>query len=45
MKLSRLSQYGVKEEDIKLICQITETKNNQVRLNPEALQEILAERL
>jgi alcohol dehydrogenase class IV len=45
MKLPRLSQYGVKEEDIKFICQITETKNNQVRLNPEALQEILAERL
>ncbi len=32
LKLPRLGQYGIKEEDLEPICRITELKNNPVKL-------------
>jgi alcohol dehydrogenase class IV len=45
MKLQRLGQYGIKEEDLGPICRITELKNNPVKLTTDNLIEILRERL
>jgi len=45
LKLPRLGQYGIKEEDLEPICRITELKNNPVKLNTDDLIEILRERL
>jgi alcohol dehydrogenase class IV len=44
MKLQRLGQYGIKEEDLGPICRITELKNNPVKLTTDNLIEILRER-
>jgi len=40
-----LKQYGIREKDIEAICNITEVKNNPVKLDNEALQEILSVRI
>lgn len=45
MKLPRLREYGIKEEDIPIICADTDIKNNPVKLNLQELMEILTERL
>jgi alcohol dehydrogenase class IV len=45
LKLPRLGQYGIKEEDLVPICRITELKNNPVKLDTDDLIEILKERL
>ena len=45
LSLPRLSQFGIKEEDIEPICRITELKNNPVKLNTEDLMEILIDRI
>jgi len=45
MHLPRLSQYGIKEENIEAICLITEIKNNPVKLSLEDLKDIIRERL
>ncbi len=45
LKLPKLMQYGIELRDIGVICRITELKNNPVKLNLEALQEIVRERL
>jgi alcohol dehydrogenase class IV len=45
LKLPRLGQFGIKEEDLEPICRITELKNNPVKLNTDDLIEILRERL
>jgi alcohol dehydrogenase class IV len=45
LNLPKLSQYGVKEKDLKSICKNTEIKNNPVKLTPEDLEDILRPRL
>jgi alcohol dehydrogenase class IV len=45
LKLPRLGQYGIKEEDLEPICRVTELKNNPVKLDTDDLIEILKERL
>jgi len=45
MQLPGLKSYGIEEKHIEKICQITETKNNPVKLSPEDLAEIIRERL
>lgn len=45
LKLERLGQYGIKEEDLDPICRITELKNNPVKLDTDDLIEILRNRL
>lgn len=45
LKLARLGQYGIKDEDLDPICRITELKNNPVKLNTDDLIEILRNRL
>jgi alcohol dehydrogenase len=45
LKLPRLRQYGIKEEDLEPICRVTELKNNPVKLDTDDLIEILKERL
>jgi alcohol dehydrogenase class IV len=45
LNLEGLKKYGLKEEDLELICRNTEIKNNPVRLATEDLREILFERL
>jgi alcohol dehydrogenase class IV len=43
-QLPGLKKYGLEEENIKLICTITEIKNNPVKLMQEDLTEILQSR-
>ena len=45
LKLPRLSEYGIKEDDITVICENTDIKNNPVKLTREQLMEILKERI
>jgi alcohol dehydrogenase class IV len=45
LKLPRLGQYDIKDEDLEPICRITELKNNPVKLKTEDLMEILRDRL
>jgi alcohol dehydrogenase class IV len=45
LKLPGLSKYGIRKEDLGKICEMTEIKNNPVKLGKEDLQEILYERL
>lgn len=45
LKLARLGQYGIKDEDLDPICRITELKNNPVKLDTDDLIEILRNRL
>jgi alcohol dehydrogenase class IV len=45
MQLPGLKSYGIEEKHIEKICQITETKNNPVKLSSEDLAEIIRERL
>lgn len=45
LKLARLGQYGIKDEDLDPICRITELKNNPVKLNTDDLIETLRNRL
>jgi alcohol dehydrogenase class IV len=45
LQLPRLSRYGIKEEDVEVICRITEMKNNPVKLKYEDLEEIIRSRL
>jgi len=44
LKLPRLKEYGIKEGDLDKICQITECKNNPVKLDTSDLMEILLQR-
>ncbi|NSW94593.1 MAG: iron-containing alcohol dehydrogenase, partial [Bacteroidales bacterium] len=44
-KLPLLREYGISEKDLLLICEITDVKNNPVKLEREELMEILKERL
>lgn len=44
MKLPGLKSAGVKEDDIKVICQETDCKNNPAKLTTEELMEILHKR-
>jgi len=39
-----LKEYGIKEGDLDKICQITECKNNPVKLDTSDLMEILLQR-
>jgi alcohol dehydrogenase len=43
--IGKLSDYGVRSQDIALISSITSNKNNPVKLSPESLGRILAQRL
>ena len=45
LKLSGLKKYGLREEDIEMICRKTEIKNNPVKLAVEDMIEILNKRL
>jgi alcohol dehydrogenase class IV len=45
MHLPGLNQFGIEEKDIRAICQITDIKNNPVKLSPAVLEEIIRERL
>lgn len=45
LNLPDLSQYGVKEMDLELICRNTEIKNNPVKLTSEDLEDILRPRI
>jgi alcohol dehydrogenase class IV len=45
LKLSRLGNFGMEEEDIESICKKTEMKNNPVKLAVEDLVEIMTNRL
>ena len=45
LMLPRLGKYGIRREDISIICQHTDAKNNPVRLSPELLAEIIEKRL
>jgi len=44
LKLPGLKEYGIKEGDLDKICQITECKNNPVKLDTSDLMEILLQR-
>lgn len=45
MNLPGLSEYGIEEMDLDLICRNTEIKNNPVKLSAEDLKDILLTRL
>jgi alcohol dehydrogenase class IV len=45
LKLPKLKQYGIRENDIQSICENTDIKNNPVNLTREDLIEILYNRL
>lgn len=45
LKLPGLNNFGLKKDDIDLICSKTDIKNNPVKLSSEALIEILYKRL
>jgi alcohol dehydrogenase class IV len=45
LKLPKLKQYGIRENDIQSICENTDIKNNPVNLTREDLKEILYNRL
>jgi alcohol dehydrogenase class IV len=45
LKLPRLGEYGIKGNDILLICSQTDIKNNPVKLLPDQLAEIIVARL
>jgi alcohol dehydrogenase class IV len=45
LNLPGLSQFGVQEKDLELICRNTEIKNNPVKLSGEDLKDILRPRL
>jgi len=42
MKLQGLKKAGIKEDDLSAIAEVTECKNNPVKLSPEELMEILS---
>lgn len=44
IKLPGLKQLGIKENDLELICRMTDCKNNPVKLDDSELMEILFER-
>jgi alcohol dehydrogenase class IV len=45
LKLPGLRKYGIDEKDIRLICEVTENKNNPVKLAMKDMTEILHSRL
>jgi len=45
LKLPRLDAYGFTKENISVVCQQSDTKNNPVRLSAELLSEIIAGRI
>jgi alcohol dehydrogenase class IV len=45
LNLPGLSEYGVEEKDLDLICRNTEIKNNPVKLSPDDLRDILRPRV
>jgi alcohol dehydrogenase class IV len=45
MKISRLSSFGVKSENLEEIAKVTDNKNNPVALSTEEMMEILETRL
>lgn len=44
LQLPGLKKFGIKENDLELICRITDCKNNPVKLDTSDLMEILLER-